>query len=365
MEKCLHMLPMSKLSGAEKMALTMCKNMKNFIPIVVCGGESLNEVFKRNNIESYTLNFSNKAFFQCINGLKKIIKENNIKIIHAHDNNASVKAYLVKRIYSMNVKIISHIHSCYPFIKENGINKKIDSYFRTKYDYNLACGTIVYDFYNENTNYIQDANTMILSNAIDTKDIITIDKNNIKHEFKIDKEKFVLGIVGRICNIKGIIPFINEFEKNKIKLKDCVVLIVGSGDEEEDVKKLICELNLNEFFILTGFQDNPYRFYPIIDLFLLPSLYEGLPMVLLEAMLYKKAIISMNVGGISEVIKDHDTGILVNPNDLKGFFEQIISIKENDIERVKLGKSACEFVNKNYDIESYIKKLENKYTEIL
>ena len=58
-------------------------------------------------------------------------------------------------------------------------------------------------------------------------------------------------------------------------------------------------------------------FYPIIDVFFLPSLYEGLPMVLLEAMAFKKAIVSMNVGSISEVIKNGKTGMLIeNQNNL-------------------------------------------------
>ena len=85
MEKCLHILPMNKLSGAEKMALLTCKNMKRFTPIVVCGGNDLKEIFEKNGIKSYSLRFSNKQIFSTLKGLKNIIKENDIKIIHAHD----------------------------------------------------------------------------------------------------------------------------------------------------------------------------------------------------------------------------------------------------------------------------------------
>ena len=58
--KCLHILPMNKLSGAEKLVLILCKNMKNYEPIVICGGDTLSNVFKENGIESYSMNFSIK-----------------------------------------------------------------------------------------------------------------------------------------------------------------------------------------------------------------------------------------------------------------------------------------------------------------
>ena len=118
MKKCLHILPMNKLSGAEKMALILCKNMQRYEPVVVCGGEELKEIFEKNNIKSYSIIFSNKRLFKTLNSLKKIIEENNIKLLHAHDNNASLNAYLVKKIYGLDIKIISHIHNCYPFLRE-------------------------------------------------------------------------------------------------------------------------------------------------------------------------------------------------------------------------------------------------------
>ena len=57
--KCLHVLPMNKLSGAEKLALILCKNMKTYEPIVVCGGDNLKSIFEKENIKSYSVDFTN------------------------------------------------------------------------------------------------------------------------------------------------------------------------------------------------------------------------------------------------------------------------------------------------------------------
>ncbi|MDZ4940888.1 glycosyltransferase [Clostridium perfringens] len=366
LEKCLHILPMNKLSGAEKMALLTCKNMKRFTPIVVCGGNDLKEIFEKNGIKSYSLRFSNKQIFSTLKGLKNIIKENDIKIIHAHDNNASLNAYLVKKLYRLDIKVISHIHSCYPFLKENGINKKIDSFFRQRYDFNIICGNLVYDFYKENSNYFNLDKMNILPNAIDINEIINFNlskSKSLREEFNIPSNKTILGFVGRLCDIKGLIPFLEEFSKNKEDFNDCRVLLVGSGEQEGEIKELIKKLKLQDLVILTGFRDDVYKFYPIIDIFFLPSLYEGLPIVLLEAMAFKKAVVSMNVGSISEVVINGETGFLVE-NELREFINKMKIFKDNKNLRINIGNRAFNHVSEKYNIVNYMINIEEIYSNI-
>lgn len=367
MEKCLHILPMNKLSGAEKMALILCKNLKKFKPIVVCGGEILSEVFKKQGIESYHMTFSNKKLFINLSNLKDIIEKNNIKIIHAHDNNASLNAYLVKKIYRLNIKVVSHIHSCYPFLKSNKLIKRIDRYLRPRYDINITCGNLVYDFYKNNADYFKKEKFLVLSNAIDLNEIKNLDSNErdeLRFKFNIPKDKTILGFVGRLCNIKGIIPFIEAFNKHKNDFENCRVLLIGSGDEELKIKQLIKELELDEFFILTGFQENVYKFYSLIDIFFLPSIYEGLPMVLLEAMAFKKSVISMNVGSISEII-DEQRGVLVEAGDYENFIYNLKKLKKDKEKVINYGMKAYEFVIKNYNAETYINNIEKIYSDLL
>lgn len=365
-EKCLHILPMNKLSGAEKMALLTCKNMKRFTPIVVCGGNDLKEIFEKNGIKSYSLRFSNKQIFSTLKGLKNIIKENDIKIIHAHDNNASLNAYLVKKLYRLDVKVMSHIHNCYPWLKENNFNKKIDKFLRPRYDYNITCGKIVYDFYKENTNYFKESKTSILSNAMDIEEITKVDlskSEEVINEFNIPRDKTILGFIGRLDEQKGIIPFIEEFAKYKEDFTDCRILIVGNGDQEEEVKSLVKELELEELFILTGFQDDVYKFYPTIDIFFLPSLYEGLPIVLLEAMAFKKAVVSMNVGSISEVVINGETGFLVE-NEVREFINKMKIFKDNKNLRINIGNRSFNHVSEKYNIVNYVINIEEIYSNI-
>lgn len=366
--KCLHILPMNKLSGAEKMVLTICKNMNKYQPIVVCGGLELENIFKENGIKGYSINFSSKNLLKISTNIKNIIKENDIRIIHAHDNIASIIAYITKRVFNLQINIVSHIHSCYPWLSKNGFNKFIDKNIRGKYDYNIACGKGLYDFYKKNADYIDEKKFMILSNAIDIKEVEELNLKNsldLKKQYNIPNNKIVLGFIGRLCSIKGIIPFLKEAAKYKEQLDDCRILLIGSGDEEEDIKKLVIELGIQDIVIMTGFQKDTYKFYQIIDVFFLPSLYEGLPMVILEAMAFKKAVISMDVGSINDVIEDKKTGLLIKPNQFNEFVNNLIILKNNKNFQLKLGHDGFEYLKKNLDINSYVTSLEKCYDKLL
>lgn len=368
MDKVLHVLPMNKMSGAERMALLLCKNLKSYEPIVACGGEELSNIFKESGIKSYNIKFSNKNILVNAYDLSKIIKNENIKIVHAHDNTASLISYLVKKVFRNDIRIVSHIHNCYPFLKGNGFNKKIDKYLRNKYDFNITCGKIVTDFYKENTDYFNENKNLTLSNAMDIKYITNVDKNDVEKAvttYKIPSNKKILGFIGRLDEQKGIIPFIKELSKYKKEFNDSIILLVGNGSQEEEIKSLIKELNLEDLFILTGFQEKVNVFYPIIDVFFLPSLYEGLPMVLLEAMAFKKAVISMNVGSISEVIINNETGLLIEQGNYEKFVNELIRVKNDEILKNKLCLKGFEYINKNYNIKNYENKIRELYGQLI
>ena len=197
--------------------------------------------------------------------------------------------------------------------------------------------------------------------------ITNVDKREIEEvikKYRIPTNKKVLGFIGRLDEQKGIIPFIKELAMYKDEFSDSVILLVGNGSQEDEIKVLIKELKLEEMFILTGFQDNVNVFYPIIDVFFLPSLYEGLPMVLLEAMAFKKAVISMNVGSISEVI-NKETGILIVQGDYQKFINELIRVKNNKELTTVLGYNAFKLIEEQFNIEGYVKKIIKKYDSII
>ena len=88
-------------------------------------------------------------------------------------------------------------------------------------------------------------------------------------------------------------------------------------------------------------------------------------MVLLEAMAFKKAVISMNVGSISEVIMNEKTGILIAQGNYEKFINELIRLKSNEILRNKLCLKGFEYINKNYNIKNYEDKIRNLYRQLI
>lgn len=365
-KKCLHILPMNKLSGAEKLALILCKNLEEYEPIVICGGDTLSNIFKQEGINCYTVDFC-KNIIKISRQISNIIIKNNIKIIHAHDNKASVIAYISKFLSHIDVKLISHIHNCYPWLTSTNNNKIIDSILRKKYDYNIACGKLVYDFYEKNTNFINSENTYILSNAIDFNNVVKLndyEKDKILEKYNINITKKIISFVGRMEEQKGIIPFIENFNKYKGNFDDSIFLLAGSGDQQEQVKQMIEKYRLQKYFKLIDYTNNIEEIYNITDIFFLPSLYEGLPMVLLEAMSYGNAVIAMDVGSIGEIVKDKETGYLVERGNYNLFMNRLIELKDNRNNMEMYSKRAFDFIKKNYNIKDYTREMEKIYNKL-
>lgn len=363
---CLHILPMDKFSGAEKLALILCKSLDEYEPIVVCGGESLTCAFRKEGIQSYSIHF-NKNLIKVSNKIAEIVIQHNIKIIHAHDNKASISAYISKCLKNLDVKVVSHIHNCYPWLNSTNKNKIIDSILRKKYDHNIACGKLVYDFYEKNTNFINKKNTSIFSNAIDLDNISIVsndEKDIILNKYNIDKNKKILGFIGRIEEQKGIIPFIKAFKKYKEKFHDATILLVGNGDQKQEVETMIREYNLGKYFKLIDYTNDVDEIYKIIDIFFLPSLYEGLPMVLLEAMSYRKAVVSMNVGSIGELVKDKGTGYLIEEGKYDLFINRLKQLKNDEKSITVYGEAGFNIIKEQYNIKDYARRLEKLYDKL-
>lgn len=365
MEKVLHILPMNQLSGAEKMALLICKHLTKYEPIVVTGGDVLKQVFENEGIQTYSMNFTKGKLLFTINQLKQLIKVHQIKLIHAHDNTATLVAYLTKRLYRLDVKVISHVHNCYPWLEKDSFNKKIDQWLRPQIDFNIACGERVTDYYTRYASYFPLGKTTILSNTIEITELNSNEDeiNKLRQKFGIDSNKTVIGFIGRLSEQKGLIPFIQELAKHQHDFNNCQFLLVGTGEQEEEIRALIESLNLEKYFVLTGFQENTSLFYQLIDIFFLPSLYEGLPMAILEAMVFKLPVISMNVGSINELLQNN-RGILIQPHCYEEFLEQLKQLQKNSTFQKQIALNGFNHVMQNYEIKSYRTKLQEVYDDV-
>jgi len=177
--------------------------------------------------------------------------------------------------------------------------------------------------------------------------------SGIRKEFDIPEEAIVIGSVGRLDPVKGYkyfveaIPLITQSPiTNHQALK---FLIVGDGEERKNLQSVIYNLKLEDKVIFTGWRDDVEEIISLIDIYVQPSINEGLGMTLLQAQALGKPIVATNVQGIPSVVKDGVTGILVPPKNSQALAEAILELAESEERRRKMGKEGKKWVTETVD----------------
>lgn len=176
-------------------------------------------------------------------------------------------------------------------------------------------------------------------------------------DFPKERREILLGYVGRIERSKGSYVLLDAF-KNISKYENIRLLMIGSGPELDAVKKYSEKLKLNDKVIFPGYlSNNIYSILSVIDVFVFPSLWEGLPYSILEAMNAGKIIISTDVGGIPEAIIDKKEGILVKPSDANALTNALRDVILDHQAHSYLGVNAQQKINEKFRFDDFRKNI--------
>lgn len=155
-----------------------------------------------------------------------------------------------------------------------------------------------------------------IHNGIDLEAVRVITKRLEKRkEWHIDDRAVVIGTVGRLVPIKGHAVLLKALQVLHRSIPNVKLLLVGDGPLRGYLEAEVDRLALSQAVLFAGHQDPSYDFINMMDIFVLPSLHEGIPMVLLEALALVRPVIASRVGGIPEVVSHGVSGLLVNPAD--------------------------------------------------
>jgi len=160
----------------------------------------------------------------------------------------------------------------------------------------------------------------------------------------------ILGSVGSFEERKGQVVFLEALQKMKEKLPDVHLMLVGDGPDEEMLKEKVREMNLEKSVSFFPFTSNPELIFEIIDILVLSSLYkEGLPNVLLEAMSMELPVVSSNLAGVPEIVKNGETGYMVKPGDVDELSEAVIKLWSDKDAYNFMAKNARKLMENNFD----------------
>lgn len=287
--------------------------------------------------------------------LKKFYKNNNYDIIHMNLCNAFYFIYGLPAIWcNKNIRVMVHSHNGGDSKKIlHIISKPILNHYCTDF---VACSDLAARWMFTKKR-IKNNNITIINNAIDTNRFIfnIEDRKNIRKKFIIKDDDFIIGHVGRFEKQKNHEFLIETFKKICEKKKNIKLLLVGTGTLESQLKNKVKELNLEDKVIFTGVISDVSKIYQAMDLFVLPSIFEGLPVSGIEAQASGLMCFFSNTITKESKISNNVEFI---PLSQEIWVKKIIDFTNCSFER----KNMLDEIKKaNYDMQTEVKKIERIY----
>ncbi len=380
--KILYLITQTDSGGAQKYIFDLATNLnKEKYEIEIAVGQGKNQIWlqklKEQNIKIWHL----KQVVRAINPLRDFLssfelfdlfEKSKSDIIHLNSSKigstGAVVGWFYKKLYNKNLKIIYTAHG---FVFNEPMNyfkqkfylwsEKVSGYFKNK----IICVS-EQDKITALNHHIADHKKFItIHNGIDLEKINFLNKEEIKNKldtkFKLPNSKFMIGTIANLYETKGLIYLIRATKILNKKIKDIIFVVIGEGFQRNLLEKEIKKLNLEKNFFLIGSLENAIQYLPAFDIFCLPSIKEGFPYALIEAMAAGLPIVATSVGGMLEIIEPDKNGLIVQPKKPRELATALEKLLNNQELREKFKKNNLEKV-KQFTLEKMIKETEKIYS---
>lgn len=374
--KIAFLITKSNWGGAQKHVYDVATHLdpKKYDVVVILGGQGLlhkklGEVNIRTlSIDSMWRDISLKKDFLSLMDIFKALKAERPDILHLHSPKAAGLGALSARLLGIK-KIIYTVHG-WAFNEERPFYQKALIVAFSWLTTILATDIItISKKETEQTSLFPLAQrkiTLIPNGVRDT----TVLRENVAREFfeqKIQrslKGKFIVGMIGELHPSKGYIYAIEAMATIAKTHPDVIMLIISSGEQEQLLRKLIEKNNLHEHVYLLGFIDNAPYYAKAFDMFLMSSVKEGLPYIILETGILGLPTVATTVGGIPDVIDDMRSGILIQPRKSQEIVYAVTFMHEHSDLRLEYGKYLAKKVKADFSIQKMIQATEKVYGPI-
>jgi glycosyltransferase involved in cell wall biosynthesis len=377
-KKILICITKSNWGGAQKYVFDIAKNIKDrFNTTVLLGGNGeLKEKLGKIGVKTITLKNSerNTNIFKDIKllfELFKVFKTEKPDIIHLNSSKIGFIGTIVGRILGIK-NIIFTVHGW-------AFNENRPWWQRFVF-WTMQTKTV---FFSHHTIAVSEnikrqlkpkwlqKKIVVIYNGID--DLVFLDKDSAKKELinkiaknldsKITGNK-VIGTISELHKNKGLEYVIRAFKKlDQQILNQTNMLIIGEGEERNNLEKIIANLNLQDKVFLLGAVPDAYKYLKAFDIFTLTSITEAFPYSILEAGKAELLVIASNVGGIPEIIEDNKSGILTKVGDIEKISETVKVLTENAALKNTYGKALKNKVDLKFSISKMIRETVDIYNK--
>ncbi len=179
------------------------------------------------------------------------------------------------------------------------------------------------------------------------------------------QDAFVIGGIGRFSKEKGFIFLLKAISILTAKRPEIKLILIGEGEQQQEMDNIIQAEGLAKHVFFAGYKQNAARYLPLFDLFVMPSLTEGLPIVLLEAMQAGVPVVATEVGGVPMVLGQGEYGELVEPGNHESLAHAMMQAIDNNIDALSRARKAKEIALNRYSSERMAGNYLEFYNSVL
>lgn len=367
----LHLLTTSNIRGSEKLVIDMIdgsnSNNFNYLVCTLYPFGDLHKLATKKKIRSFSLNIKFNFILAAVR-LWRFLNNHEVHIVHVYGFRTDILCRLVLLFSKTNI-LISAIHSVYDECPK--IIFFIDKLLSPLVDLFISNSVIGAEFHKSHTRIDNDKyfvahsgvnSSSFKKNSIENERHIFRNKNNIlNNSIIITLLAGITGEKGHDAAIKAFSKIINMYSDRDIKL-----VFAGKDFTNGKMEALARKKEVSKDIFFLGFCDSQkvHQILNTTDIFILPSLREGLPTVVIEAMSYGLPVIATDIGGMSELLVNGETGFLIKPGEVDSLIKKLSTLIENEIQRLKMGNSGRKLVEKKFSLKHMTLSIEKKYFEL-
>ena len=364
--RVLYLIDSLRAGGAERVLYNTVEYFRESgLPVrpeiaLLYDGGYLSEELRLSGIPVHELGLRKKYALAGFTKLRKLLEEREYDLIHVHLFPASWYAAFLP-VPRKRWKWVYTEHSVHNRRREFPLLRPVEAFVYRKFDRIVAVSRNVREGL---LAWIPglEGKTSVIPNGVKLPEK-TVSRAEARKRLGLDVDGFLLLYAGRLEPMKGLDVLIRALAGMKVGQFLC--LIAGDGPLKERLKALAAELGLEPTVRFLGFRRDVELLMDAADLLVMPSLWEGLPMVLLEAMARFRPAIATRVGGVPELIEDGISGWLVEPGDPDALRERILNALAHQEELDEMGRKARMKIAADYSISSTAQRLLDLYGELL
>ena len=367
--KVLECIRQGQIGGGESHLLSLVQNLdrSRFNPIVLSFTDGpMIEKMKELRVSTQVIHTTKPFDFFKWKAIKKFIKDNQVDIVHAHGTRAN--SNVLWPASSLHIPVIYTVHGWSFHQDQNLLVKKMrilgEKYLTSKSDINISVSV---SNQQSGKNYLRKFNSVVINNGIDQKKFDpTRQYKKIREALNIPESDILVLFIARFTAHKQPLSLIRAFQIAVQSYPQMHLLMVGDGDQKKEAEALIANNEIKNKITLQGFRQDVPDLLAAADIFVLPSLWEGLPIGLLEAMAMGKAVIASKVDGTMEIVKDGENGILIETDDLvPALANALVKLSHDGPLRMQFGKKAVETIGNRFTADAMTRKIEEIYKRLV